>query len=201
MSKRSVGILIIVFAISLFINCFAYFSLTSTNEKEESIRTQYKAEFEKMELDNQRLNTFIDNNTSVALEKVAADEQVIREVISSIFEYTPKSKSARFKKIESLVSPKVYELFVPKLEEVTDKKENKEEDINHNHQGEVDEQETASVVKSTIFSDLNGGYLVKSIVNYDFPERESLEHSLLTFVKVEDDIITHWEQRAVEFDE
>lgn len=144
------------------------------------------------------LNNYIDTNTSAPLEKMAEEKKTIESVLYGLFEYTPKTKEARYSKIEPLMTPEVYEkLAPPKLD-----KEPVEEESEHNHTYKiVDEQETISIKDITYYAGFNGDYLVKYTLVYQFPEWEELSYTALTRIKMDKNLVSHWDQHTIEFEE
>lgn len=198
MNNKVMGFVIILLGGSLLMNIFAYSSVTSTSKKVTEIQKKYEKEYQKQDKKIETLNNYIDTNTSAPLEKTAEEKKIIESVLYGLFEYTPKTKEARYSKIEPLMTPEVYEkLAPPKLD-----KEPAEEETDHNHSYKiVDEQETVSIKDITYYAAFNGDYLVKYTLTYQFPEREELSYTALTRIKVNKNVISHWDQHTIEFEE
>lgn len=203
MKNRAMGFVILLLGGSLLLNGLAFYTLTTTPEKVETIQQKYDKDIEKKDKKIQNLTNYIDANTSTALEKIEADKKVINQVLYSLFEYTPKTKDNRFKPIEALMTPEVFEELVPPVErQTTEKTTTSAEEETHNHTYKmVDEQETVSIKNITFYSALNGDYLVRYDLTYQFPKRDELSYTALTHIKMTDNIISLWDQHTIEFKE
>lgn len=198
MNNKVMGFIIILLGGSLLMNIFAYTSVTSTSKKVANIQQKYEKEYKKQDKKIETMTNFIETNTSAPLEKVAEEKKVIEQVLYGLFEYTPKTKEARYSKIEPLMTPEVYEKIAPP----TPTNEVAEEESTHNHSYKmVDEQETVTIKNITYYSAFNGDYLVKYTLTYQFPERDDLSYTALTRIKMTNQLLSHWDQHTIEFDE
>lgn len=202
MKNKTLGILILILAGSLFFNIFAFWTVGSFSKKSESLKSDYSTVIQEQDDKLKKQASYIKNNTVKRFEEIEADKKIMMDILSGLFSYSPKTKEGRYQRIEPLMSPEVYELLVP-AKEVTEAETHEHEgEEKHSHAYDlIDEEETVSIKNIRVYSENDGDYLVRYTLTYDFPKRESLTYDALTHMKMTDGILTHWQQTTIEFEE
>ncbi len=200
MKQSVVGVILLAFGISLFVNFFAFYSYSGQTERENNVKESYEKALTEAQLDNERLSQFIDSHTSTQLEQQAKEKEELTTMLTLLYTYTPDTRDSRFDKLEKSVSSQVMDTLNPPIETMDGNHLSEEE---FNPYGENvsanDQKETVSISDISLFAKGNGEYVATYTLDFSFPTSDSITQTCLTLLTISEGIVTSWQQSTTEF--